>query len=614
MNRWAATKTLPWFLLSALLAVGCGRTPLLPPSPSCLVEVTPLLVDFGEVLPGQTATGSVRIDNRGGAACRLSGIAIAADSDKGFAIEPATPTSVAVDADSSALVGLVFRTESASAPLQRTGRLVFSVEETTPEGWSMAVPLTARIRSECVLEISPSAVDFGRVRLGRSDSRVVLMSNQGTGRCEIRDIRLATGSDPQFHLFQGEATLEPGETMPVVGVTFHATDASRPRHRTANLTFVTTDPKQAKAVVPLSADIDVGCELTWTPAKLDFGLVILNNRVSGNVVLGNEGTDTCLVSGIGIAAGSDPNFTLDGARALSVAPGASATVRVLFDGFDSAPPHAKTGTLVMQSSGLRDPEVRIPLAAYVSTVCIEASRWVYTVDTDARLSRFDPANRTFTDIGRLACPSSSSPNSMAVDQDAVAWVGYSDGNLFRVDTGTGKCEATSFVPNQHGINVFGMGFVFDPATGVDTLYIAGGPNYSGITETRLATVSFPSLVVTEIGTVEAGDAELTGTGDGELWGFVPDRRSTGLVKQSVLVRIDPSSGKTLEAHSYSSLSTSTSSAVSWAVKFWGGSFWIFLNDSIYEVSRATPDKIDPVLTNTRRRIVGAGVSTCAPVQ
>jgi hypothetical protein len=50
------------------------------------------------------------------------------------------------------------------------------------------------------------------------------------------------------------------------------------------------------------------------------------------------------------------------------------------------------------------------------------------------------------------------------------------------------------------------------------------------------------------------------------------------------------------------------------VKFWGGSFWIFLDKSVYEVPRATPQSIRYVMAYTGDgNIVGAGVSTCAPL-
>jgi hypothetical protein len=121
-------------------------------------------------------------------------------------------------------------------------------------------------------------------------------------------------------------------------------------------------------------------------------------------------------------------------------------------------------------------------------------------------------------------------------------------------------------------------------------------------------VSFPSLVVTPIGTVAAGFPEMTGTGDGALWGFIPQSASSS--NQAVLVRLDPSSGATLESYSYPTLLGGNS----WAMKFWGGSFWIFLDTSIYQVLRASPKVIKTVLADTGRDIVGAGVSTCAPLQ
>jgi hypothetical protein len=50
------------------------------------------------------------------------------------------------------------------------------------------------------------------------------------------------------------------------------------------------------------------------------------------------------------------------------------------------------------------------------------------------------------------------------------------------------------------------------------------------------------------------------------------------------------------------------------VKFWGGSFWIFLGSSVYEVPRDTPQTIRTVIAGTAPFIVGAGVSSCAPIR
>jgi hypothetical protein len=51
----------------------------------------------------------------------------------------------------------------------------------------------------------------------------------------------------------------------------------------------------------------------------------------------------------------------------------------------------------------------------------------------------------------------------------------------------------------------------------------------------------------------------------------------------------------------------------WAMKFWGGSFYVFLANSIYRIDRASLKTFHTVIANSPYAIVGAGVSTCAPL-
>jgi hypothetical protein len=599
-----------WILQGGILLLwlACGRTDLLPPA--CAIDVRPTVLDFGEVASGGNATLSVTV-SASTAVCTISKVGVGPGSDPWFALAPAAPASLVVQPGEHATVAVTFSPANVSVPLQRVGTLVLQTDD--PIRQRVEVPLAGRVRSDCTLSLSPLAVDFGRVPIDTTATASVSVLNTGRDSCEVAGIALGQGSDPQFALGSGQVdhfSLAPvaGQS---IGVVFHPTDLAAPHHRTGQLVLQSTDSKRASVTVPLSADIDIGCLLAIAPDKLDFGNVILNASASRAVTLVNNGTSVCQVSGVGFSSDTDPNFTFDPgqARAFSVQPGADQTISVTFGAFDSAPPHSRTGFLVLQTGDSRAPTASIPLSVTISSPCVGASRWVYTVDQAGTLSRFDPATLTFTKIGPLNCPSDSSPFSMAVDQNAVAWVVYMDGNLFKVDTGTGRCEATSFQANQPDFAYFGMGFVFDPSTGIDTLYIAGINNLDA-TQSELATLSFPSLVVTPIGLITAGNAELTGTGDGSLWGFVP---STGSPDgQPVLARLDPTSGATLESYFYPSLSSVPSSG--WTVKFWGGSFWIFLDKSVYEVPRATPQTIRYVMAYTGDgNIVGAGVSTCAPL-
>jgi hypothetical protein len=572
-------------------------------------------IDFGAVLPGNVLTRQVRVGNDGGAVCGLTGIAIRGDSSGWFSLSAETPAAIAVPVGSSVELDVSFAPDAATSPFKRSSQVVFA--SNAPGQTQVVVSLTGQVKSTCSLDVSPTAIDFGSVPIGTSRTSPVILTNQGTGPCSVEAIGIAPGSDSQFYLSSPlpapfALSLAPGQSGTVV-VGFAASDRTSPHHRGGQLALTSNDSDQPDITVALAADIDVGCELIWTPARVDFGNVMLNTVTSADVTLSNGGTSACGISGLDLSADSDPDFALADtqSRSFSLAPATKVTISVLFTAADSSPPHSKAGTLAFQTGDTQNPQGQIPLSAYVSTVCIEASRWVYTVDTAGRFSRFDPSTLTFTDIGTLQCPGEfTTPNSMAVDQNAVAWVSYTDGNLFKVDTSTAKCEATGFVPDQHSLLEFGMGFVFDPSAAKDTLYIAGGPANNSAQST-LATIAFPSLVVTPIGPVAAGNAELTGTGDGQLWGFVPDVGSSS--GRSTLVRIDPATGKTLESYTYPSLVSPTSNA-DWAVKFWGGSFWIFLNGSVYQVSRDNPAVIHTVFSSTGRNVVGAGVSTCAPLQ
>jgi hypothetical protein len=576
-------------------------------APHCTLTVMPASVDFGQVTIGTTATRSVMLGNTGDAACTVDNFAIAAGSDPAFALASA-PGPITLAPGANATVAVRFSPMDDMPPLTRTGTLDFTSND--PLQANVQVPLTAQIYSDCVLTITPNPVDFGHVALGTTATRSATLTNKGTTRCTIGDIAIDAKSDPEFLLASGQPTqlvIQPGASA-TIPIEFAANDVHPPHAKQGWLDFTSDDMSQPTVMVPLDAYIDIGCDLTITPTALHFGLVILNTMTSAPVVLGNDGSAPCSVSGVALTPTTDPDFSLTAGQAKSfvVAPGAQVSITIDFTAADSAPPHLKTGMLVFATGNTRMPNAMVPLDAYVSTKCIEASQWIYTVDQNAVLARFDPKTLTFTNLTTLNCPSSSYPNSLAVDQDAIAWIGYFDGTLYRVDVQNPTCTATTFQVGQDGIINFGMGFVFFPSTGQDVLYIAGGPNTT-TSPTTLATVSFPGLTVSPVGQFAGGQAELTGTGDGTLWGFVPE----GLTSSgySTLYQIDPTNASILQSFTYPTMHGMSN----WAMKFWGGQFWIFLNTALYKVDRNNPASYTTAIANTGRMIVGAGVSTCAPL-
>lgn len=234
---------------------------------------------------------------------------------------------------------------------------------------------------------------------------------------------------------------------------------------------------------------------------------------------------------------------------------------------------------------------------------------IFVFQKDQHLAFFDPKQLVFQDIGRLNCPvlGNAEPFSMAVDRQGIAWVEYTDGNLFRVDTYTAQCEATQFVPGQSGIVNFGMGFAAEgPGSPKETLFIAGSNiiDKGGVQE--LGSIDLNTLLVKDIGPL-FDNAELTGTGAGELWGFFASVAPHYGRIDKVTAKINPD------------IATPQLADVSndaFAFGAFGGVFYVFLspNGGSTTVYRLDPAKqtVAPVLANTGRTVVGAGVSTCAP--
>jgi hypothetical protein len=254
----------------------------------------------------------------------------------------------------------------------------------------------------------------------------------------------------------------------------------------------------------------------------------------------------------------------------------------------------------------------------INSNCPEEARLVYLVEVDqtgtsqGKLVQFNPSTLSFREIGALQCPTGAgnTPFSMSVDRQANAWVLYASGDIFRVNTKTAACEATDFIPNQSGYQVFGMGFALNrPETADETLYVAGGdPALIGTGGSgKIGYVTFPDLTLYDVTTIN-GWPEMSGTAAAELWAFFPTGTSPRVA------RISPATGQESDVIPVTGID---GQANAWAFAHWGGDFWLFYKSQTDPSSRVFQVKksgsVEEVLTDTGRYIVGAGVSTCAPL-
>ncbi|HEY8091773.1 MAG TPA: hypothetical protein VIF09_28110 [Polyangiaceae bacterium] len=254
----------------------------------------------------------------------------------------------------------------------------------------------------------------------------------------------------------------------------------------------------------------------------------------------------------------------------------------------------------------------------------QATDYVYVLSAENVLYSFAPAAKKFTQIGPLKCQTAMQPNSMAVDRNAVAYVNYvqsdpttgldSAGAIYQVSTQDASCSSAPVMSLTSGWFRIGMGYSSNNAgSSAETLYVAGVGNAGGSGK-GLGLVDFGKGVVGGIGpftgTLKGQNAELTGTGDGRLYGFF----TSSPVR---VAQIDKSTGGTQTPVTMTGVQVPND----WAFSFWGGHFYLYTSLGQGTGNGSDVTDYDPVsgsinttyMTGIGFDIVGAGVSTCAPV-
>lgn len=253
---------------------------------------------------------------------------------------------------------------------------------------------------------------------------------------------------------------------------------------------------------------------------------------------------------------------------------------------------------------------------------------VFVVTTDlsalpyeSHLFRFDPTDVSYTHIGELSCPGSFL-RTMAVDRDGLGWGSMGDGSLVRIDTETADCTASGMELEQHSISRYGMGYATLGESDSEKLYItATGSDWSGQANQpyrKLAAIDTNTLLIDLIGDLEApvpANMELTGTGDGRLFGMVLDVRDL----RNIIVSVDELNADTAATISSKTVPLEANSGFAFA--HWGGDFWLFTEADDGKARVAQFDFETGVVEQTvdvdlgvAGSIVGAGVSTCAPIR
>ncbi len=245
--------------------------------------------------------------------------------------------------------------------------------------------------------------------------------------------------------------------------------------------------------------------------------------------------------------------------------------------------------------------------------CADANKDVFVIAEDRTFYSFHPPTAEFKAKGILNCPTGGAmPTSMAVDRDGIAWVRHSDGTVWKVSTTDLTCEPTMYQPQAEAFTKFGMGFATESKGGsAETLYLSDS-NGAGLAKLDTKTLAL-TFIGPYTGDLAGTTSELTGTGDGKLYGFF-------VTSPAQISEISKATGDIINPKPLTGVYAGTA----WAFSFYGGDFYIYTNaegssglprdNGGSDVTRYSPSdgSITVVKSKIGFKIVGAGVSTCAP--
>ncbi|MFZ6184120.1 hypothetical protein [Nannocystis pusilla] len=277
-------------------------------------------------------------------------------------------------------------------------------------------------------------------------------------------------------------------------------------------------------------------------------------------------------------------------------------------GWDSGDQPTTTG--IEMTGADNEPEAGCP--------CAEGTELVYVLSDVGSLWSFDPKSGAFAFIADIHCGGMTETYSMGVSRKGRAWIQYWNGDLYTVDLNDAsdpvECKDPGFVPDNPMFPQFGMAFVAnslnDPC---DKLYAHSGisPDLQGPDVGALGVIDPQTLKLSTIAGIDYAWGELTGTGTGRLFAFQGS-------SPALLTEYDKATGDIIDVLPLPGLQSESAFAFAW----WGGDFYLFTstgdfvtNSEVWHLDFDNSDDSDQALTLLTQapiRIVGAGVSTCAP--
>ncbi|MGA9520260.1 MAG: choice-of-anchor D domain-containing protein, partial [Myxococcaceae bacterium] len=362
-----------------------------------VLEWAPASLDFRYVSPGTEAVKFVTFKNRGNADVELFGITNTLPSDFAVKSEPGgDPTTFVVPGNGERQMAVVCNPVGLGA---RSGQLTFSTPILRqPTG---AIPLTCYGGGPDIEVVPAPVLNFGKSAYFAASNppwsvtRRLTVMNRGTsppdgnpdgnlrlGQVVLKPLNATTaegeitvGIPPSYQPAVGlEATV--GNNIVELVVTLTPKSVGR---KEAELTIFSNDPDEPETKIQITSDAMAlpPCNYSVSPARVSFGLVSPGTSRDVPVTFRNLGGapgETCLISGVGLAPGTDPSYSMpDGdvpSKELGPGEAFQVLVRVFPQGTVPSAIVALNGMLQYSASTPTNPSGTVPLETQVGRACL----------------------------------------------------------------------------------------------------------------------------------------------------------------------------------------------------------------------------------------------------
>ena len=334
------------------------------PAPTPQVAASTVTLSFAEVEVGHTRERDVVLTNVGNATLTIREINVESEPEGVFALAEVSNAAgvstdeISVAPQSELPIGVVFVPEAVGLV---TGTLELTSDAANAEVLTVSLDGMGTEAPMPTLTVSPEAVDFGALAIGRTRTLIVNMLNEGTEDLTISDLELIAADGVSFELgvIPELPAVVPPDTTVTAAIRFVPGEE---RSATGTFRISSDDPDNPETVLPVSGEAlpEPVARLTASPSPVRFGEVVVETTTTLKLSLANDGNADLNVTGLTVNGGPNNVFRLSGGRSapFTVAPGEVEMVDIVFAPVVGG---LVTGTVDIQSNASNAPETIVSL-------------------------------------------------------------------------------------------------------------------------------------------------------------------------------------------------------------------------------------------------------------